>query len=137
MDSLQVKAILAGIFFGAWPLLMNRSGLSGNVSSVMFCLLVLIGVTPFAIYSNGFTIPTANWTLVILAGFFGAIGLLSFNGMLASASPQNVGTLFVLMIVVQTAVPALYQTIMSGGFPPIDKACGYAAAAVAAYLLLR
>ncbi|NTU67031.1 MAG: hypothetical protein HGB08_03870 [Candidatus Moranbacteria bacterium] len=136
MDNLQVKAILAGMFFGIWPLFMNRSGLTGNVSSVMFCMAVLIGVSPFAIYSNGLSIPTANWTMVALAGFFGAIGLLSFNSMLSNATPQNVGTLFVFMIVVQIVVPALYQTIMDGNIS-IRKIGGYTAAITAAFLLSK
>lgn len=134
--NLQLKAILAGVFFGIWPLFMNRSGLSGNVSSVFFCLTALIGVLPFALYSNGFALPPANWTMVALAGLFAAAGLLFFNGMLASASQQNIGTLLVFVFVVQIAIAALYQIVMSGRLP-LDKACGYVAAVVAAYLLLR
>jgi len=136
MSELWVKAALAGVFFGIWPLFMSRSGLSGNVSSVMFSAAALIGVLPVALYSNGVSIPTANWAMVILAGLFGALGLLSFNGMLASASAHNIGTLFVLMTVVQVAVAASYQTITSGHLS-VEKAAGYAAAALAAYLLLR
>ena len=86
MNELQAKAVLAGVFFGIWPLLINRSGLNGNIGSACFSAAALIGVLPFALYSSGFTIPTANWTMVALAGFFGALGLLSFNGMLAGAS---------------------------------------------------
>jgi VIT1/CCC1 family predicted Fe2+/Mn2+ transporter len=136
MNELQTKAILAGLFFGIWPLFMNRSGLSGNVSSVIFSAAVLIGVLPFALYSSGLSIPTANWTMVTFAGIFGALGLISFNGMLANASLQNVGILFILTLVTQTTVAASYQVLMSGHLP-IDKACGYVAAIAAAYLLLR
>ena len=136
MNDLQLKAVLAGVFFGIWPLFMNRSGLNGNVSSACFSAGALFGVLPFALHSNGFAIPTANWTMVALACFFGALGLLSFNRILAGASLQNVGTLFVLMIVVQVAVAASYQAFMSGHLS-LDKVGGYVATAVAAYLLLR
>lgn len=136
MNDLLVKAVLAGVFFGIWPLFMNRSGLNGNVSSAAYTAIALIGVLPFALYSSGFSLPMANWTMVVLAGLFGALGLLSFNGMLAGASLQNVGTLFVLMTVVQVVIAATYQTIMSGHVS-IDRAGGYIAALVAAYLLLR
>jgi len=136
MNELWVKAVLAGAFFGIWPLFMNRSGLSGNVSSAMFSMVAFIGVLPFALHSSGFTIPTANWTMVAIAGFCGALGLLSFNSMLAGASVQNVGTLFVLMTVVQVVVAASYLTVMSGHLS-LEKAGGFVAAAVAAYLLLR
>src|SRR3989344_3826804 len=134
MNDLRVMAALAGVFFGLWPLFMNRSGLTGNVSSAVFCVAAFIGVLPFAIKSGGASLATANWLMVVFAGLFGALGLLSFNGMLASASLQNVGTLFVLMTVVQIAIAASYQTIMNGHLS-IDKVSGYVAAAVAAYLL--
>ncbi len=136
MIELYVKAVLAGVFFGVWPLFMNRSGLSGNVSAVCFTAIALIGVLPFALHSNGLSIPVANWTMVALAGFFGALGLLFFNSMIAGASSQNVGTLYVLNLLMQVVVAASYQTIMSGHLS-ISKIGGYIAAAVAAYLLLR
>jgi hypothetical protein len=136
MNDLQVKALLAGMFFGVWPLFMNKSGLSGNVSSVCFSAAAFIGVLPFALYSNGLSIPAANWTMVALAGSFGALGLIFFNGMIAGASVQNIGTLFVLMTIVQVTITASYQAIMSGGVS-LDKAGGYVFAAIAAYLLLR
>lgn len=136
MNDLYMKAILAGVLFGIWPLFMNRSGLNGNVSSAAFCLAALAGVAPFAIYSNGLSLPNANWLMVILAGAAGAVGLLFFNGMLASASLQNVGALFVLTTVAQVTVAASYQVVMSGHLS-LDKIGGYIAAVAAAYLLLR
>lgn len=131
-----VKAILAGVCFGLWPLFLNKSGLNGNVSSACFSLVILVGVLPFAIYSNGLTVPTANWVMVVSAGSFGALGLLFFNSMLAEASLQNIGTLIVLMTLVQVVIPSLYQVIMSGQFS-VGKITGYILAAMAAYLLLR
>jgi len=47
-----------------------------------------------------------------------------------------VSTLFVLMIVVQTAVPAVYQVIMNGGLS-LTKGLGFALAAIAAVLLVK
>src|SRR3989338_2141707 len=124
MNDLRVMAALAGIFFGLWPLFMNRSGLTGNVSSAAFCVAALIGVLPFAIKSGGASLVTANWLMVAFAGLFGALGSLFFNGMLAGTSSQSVGTLFVLMTVIQVAVAASYQIIMSGQLS-IDKVGGY------------
>ena len=136
MNELQIKAVLAGVFFGVWPLFMNRSGLNGMISSAYFSAMVLVGVLPFALYRGGFSIPAANWTMIAFAGLAGTLGILSFNSMLADASPQNIGTLFVLMIIVQVIVPASYQAIMSGEWA-LNKIGGYAAAVLAAYLLLR
>ncbi|MDO8669677.1 MAG: hypothetical protein Q7K65_05280 [Candidatus Buchananbacteria bacterium] len=142
MNDLQIKAVLAGILFGFWPLLMNRSGLVGNISALAFTFVAGICILPFALWSIGhsfpianWTFPVANWTLVILAGLFGAFGLLLFNGVLAKVTPGRVSALFVLMIVVQIAVPALYQVIMSGGLT-ISKGLGFVAAIIAAFLLI-
>lgn len=65
----------------------------------------------------------------------GGLGLLAFNGMLSRATPQTVGSLFVLMLVVQIATPALYQVINSGEVT-VSKAVGFAAAILAAFLLV-
>lgn len=133
---LYLKAALAGVFFGVWPLLMNRSGLSGNMSAGVFTGVVLVGLLPFALYSSGGVIPKANWAIVIVAGFFGVLGMLFFNGMLAGATSANVGQLFIFTTVIQVVIPAVYQTVKAGQLEP-DKAVGYIAAMVAAYLLLR
>lgn len=133
MNDLHVKAILAGLFFGVWPLLMNRSGLRGNISSAAFCLVALIVIAPFALKSiDGF--PTANWIAVIGAGLFGGFGLLFFGDMLAKATPEKVGSLFIIMLVFQMATPAIYQVIQDGGLT-ISKGLGFITA-VATVLLL-
>ena len=135
MDNLQIKALLAGLFFGLWPLFMNKSGLNGNVSAMAFSGLVLVFVSPFALSNIG-DLSNIKWLMVVGAGLFGALGVMSFNGMLAKATPQAVSTLFVLMIVVQTAIPAVYQVIMNGGLS-LTKGLGFALAAIAAVLLVK
>jgi hypothetical protein len=64
MNELQIKAVLAGVFFGIRPLLMNRSGLNGNVSSAVFSLACLVGTMPFALRSMGNSLMTANWPII-------------------------------------------------------------------------
>lgn len=130
-------AMLAGLFFGIWPLFMNRSGHTGNVSSAVFCVATFIVVLPFAVKSilGGAPLVSANWLMVLGAGFFGALGLLAFNYMLAGATKEAVGSLFIIMVMVYVAVPALYQIIVTGGLP-LTKLAGFIAAAIAAYLLM-
>lgn len=135
MSELHLRAVLAGVFFGIWPLLMNRSGLTGNVSSAVFALGALIVVSPFAFYEFSSVTVSVVWTMVVGACIFGGLGLLSFNGMLSKATPETVGSLFVLMIVMQIATPALYQVINGGGLT-VSKAIGFAAAILAAFLLV-
>ncbi len=135
MESLQVKALLSGVFFGLWPLFMNKSGLSGNLSAMTFSALVLLFVAPFAIGEIGHQ-ADIRWSLVVIAASFGAVGIVCFNTMLSKATPQSLGTLFVLMIVIQTAIPAIYQVIKDGGLTPM-KGAGFVLAAVAAVLLTK
>ncbi|MFA6432556.1 MAG: hypothetical protein WCV82_01950 [Candidatus Paceibacterota bacterium] len=135
MNDLQIKALLAGVFFGIWPLFMSKSGLNGNVSAMAFAGCVLIFVTPFALNSMG-SVGNVNWWMVIAAGVFSAIGVLLFNGMLAKATTQNIGTMIVLQVIAQVVIPAVYQTIMSGNISAI-KISGFALAAIASVLLIK
>ena len=133
--SLEIKSAIAGILFGIWPLLMNRSGLSGNLSTFVFASVVLLCVFPFSA-SSLHNLGSAHWMWAIAAGIIGSMGLLAFNSVLSKAAPQNVGIFIVLMIIVQTIVPAVYQAIITGGLP-FTKIIGFVLAAVAAYLLLK
>ena len=135
MESLDIKAIVSGILFGIWPLLMNRSGLSGNLSTLVFATVVLVCVFIVSFSSiQNITVTSLPWA--IGAGIVGAIALLVFNSMLAKATPQAVGTFIVLMIIAQITIPATYQAILNGGLPA-SKIVGFVFAAVAAILLLK
>lgn len=131
------KAIIAGVCFAAWPLLMNRSGLQGAASSTIISIAVLVGVLPFALYANGLTVPQVNsWTIIAIACVLAAFGMLSFTSMLSNTTRDNVSLFLVVMTLVQIAVASMYQTAIVGHLS-WDKGCGYATAALAAYLLLR
>jgi hypothetical protein len=112
---------------------MNRSRLNGNMSSLAFGAVATIVVLPFALRSLRGA-AAADWNMVMIAGVLGACGLLFFNAVLAKASPTEVGRLFVLMVVVQISIPALYQVILNRHLS-IGTACGFAAAVLAACLL--
>ena len=134
MLKLCLLSVIAGIFWGTWPLVMNRSGLSGNVSSAVFAGVAFLAVLPLAIKS-GWVAQSANLKLAVLAGILGALGLIAFNRMLATASIDRVGMLFVIMILTQTAIPSVYQLTISGF--SASKAAGFIAAIIAAILLTR
>lgn len=131
--SLAVKALIAGIFFGLWPLFMNRSGLNGNVASIAFTIGVLVCVTPFAIGSlRG--LEKTDWNMAIAASIVGAIGLLLFNVTLSKATPQNVSTYFAVMILAQVSVPAVYNIIVTGKLTA-SKGLGFLLAIISGVLL--
>ncbi|MFA5773149.1 MAG: hypothetical protein WC908_00555 [Candidatus Paceibacterota bacterium] len=129
-----IKIVIAGMLFGIWPLLMNRSGLSGSVASFVFAFVVLICVFLFSL-TQPMEISSAHWIFAISAGVIGAIGLLLFNGVIAKATVQNVGLLFVIMLIAQTAIPAVYQSIMAGGIS-FQKILGFLLAIVSIVLLI-
>lgn len=135
MSTLWARAIIAGIFFGIWPLLMNRSGLNGSVASFAFAFTVLICVFPFALSNPSVNVSSYNLVFAIGAGILGAAGLLLFNGVLAKANLQNVGLLFVIMLIAQTVVPAVYQSIMTGGIS-FQKILGFILATISIVLLM-
>lgn len=161
MNNLYIKAILAGVCFGIWPLMMNRSGLNGNLSVFILNALTLICVFAFAVgsmkssaamnwdmiisagvivifglvfISDSISGIAANWKIIIASAVIGSCGMLLFNGMLAQAAENNVGFLIVTMTIMQTLIPAIYQVVMNG--ITAIKTAGFILAVVAMALLL-
>lgn len=135
MDKLQIRAVIAGICFGIYPLLLNRSRLGGNMQSAVFCILVCLFVIPFAVKEVG-ELAHTYWAMVIGAGMASAMGMLSMTGFLAKASPVAAGTLIVMMIVTQTLVTAIYQVVMDKGVS-FTRGLGFVLAAIAIVLMNR
>ena len=125
---------VAGVLFGAWPLLMNRSGLSGTTATAVLSIIMFLLALPLALQAG---LPSAgqNWWLAIAAGLCIGLAFLAFNSGLANAAPKIVGQLVIFMVVVQLAVPAAYQAVMNGQLT-VKSALGFVAAAVAAILLV-
>lgn len=137
MTELQKMALKAGLFFGAWPLLMNKSGLPGNLSGSILGFISFLVVTPFAM--QGFTwslITESNWIYAVLAGVASGVGVIFFNGGLAVTTTATVSNFFVMMIVVQVSVSAVYQIIVTQTVTP-EKFFGFILAGGAAYLLSK
>ena len=60
MNQINVaSSVLAGIMFGIWPIMMNKSGLNGNMATFVLTVIVLLVVTPFALKS-GVRVTGAN-----------------------------------------------------------------------------
>lgn len=129
-----VRAVLSGVLFALWPILMNRSGLSGNMASLVFILGNLAIVAPFALVSNGLAIPQANWVMAGTSCAVASIALLCLNSVLAKATPAAAGTIILLMVLPQVVVPAIYQAAMTNSLPA-TKIVGVILAIIAAVLL--
>lgn len=136
MSTLQLKAALAGALLGMWPLFMNRSGLNGTFGAAIVTALSLAVMLPAVwldLEAGLATMAAARWTAVALAALASGLGLLVFNSLISSASPAAIGGLFLLMLVVQASVPALYTMVVGG--PSVRKAAGLLAAGLAIILL--
>lgn len=136
MSTLQLKAALAGALLGLWPLFMNRSGLSGTFGAAIVTALSLAVMLPavwFDLEPGLTTLAAARWGSVALAALASGVGLLVFNSLIASASPAAIGGLFLLMLVVQASVPAIYTMVVGG--PTLRKTAGLLAAGLAILLL--
>ncbi|OHA34986.1 MAG: hypothetical protein A2928_03355 [Candidatus Taylorbacteria bacterium RIFCSPLOWO2_01_FULL_45_15b] len=133
MDKLQLKAILAGILFGIYPLLLNKSRLTGNIMATSLSLLVCIFILPFA-FGEIKCLATADWKMLIGAGVASAVGMMCLSSFLALSKPSSVGVLIILMIITQATVTAVYQMIMDKGITTA-KLFGFGCAAIAIVLL--
>ncbi len=129
-----IKMIVAGVLFGCWPLLMNRSGLTGMSSALVFVVVNLLFVAPIAL-KIGVTAGGVDWRYAIAAPCVAGLGLVVFSDGLAKATPTTVGRLFVIMTVVQITVPAIYHTIMNGHIA-LKTGLGFATAIITAILLI-
>jgi len=118
MNELVLRSVIAGIMFGLWPLMMQRSGLQGNVSSIIFAGAAFLTVLPFAARTGiAPAMQNTNVALGLAAGIIGGVGLLFLNGMLARVSVNKVGAMFAIMILVQLTIPVVYQFVITGNYP--------------------
>lgn len=133
MLELYIKTAASGILFGLWPLVMSRSGLDGVVSATVFALVQACILLPIGFYV-GFPTTSTNWIAAILAGGLSSLGLLAFTDVLVKSPKEDVGRMFVLVIIVQVLIPTLYQFVGTGSIT-LKQIGGFAAALVAIILL--
>lgn len=133
MDKYQIRAVLAGVFFGLYPLLLNRSNLPGNLTGMMFSFFVAVFILPFAL-GEAPKLATANWLMLISAGAISAIAMMCMTNFLTNNTEEKIGLLIILMIVTQATVTAIFQIIMDKGVSA-TRLSGFALAIMAVYLL--
>jgi hypothetical protein len=133
MDKLQLRAVIAGICFGLYPLFLSRSKLTPNLACAAFTFTTFLCVLPFALGEMR-NLVSAYWTMLILGAILSGAGMLTMTSYLAKATPVSVGLLIILMLIAQAAVTAAYQMVMDRGVS-LTKCLGFAFATVAIVLL--
>jgi hypothetical protein len=132
---MRLCAILAGLGFGAWPLLMSRSGLTGGISSLFFSVGSAFVTLIFVLSVGSFTLTkTPHYGYAGFSVAFGVAGMLLFTNMLSEARYTEVGRLIVLTTLVQVIVPIVYQMVVIGDTDP-RRMAGVLCALVAIGLL--
>ena len=135
MDNVYLKAAIAGAFFALWPICMNRSGLNASASAFMLVAGVAAIVLPFALHDGlGASLGQSHGWWIVGACATCAVGNLCFGNALMRVTPQNLSSMFVMLVVAQVVVSAISQVIVSGQLS-LAKAAGFVAACLAAYLL--
>ena len=130
-----MRAVLAGLCFGAWPVFINRSGLGTNLASLACTAIPVLCALIALAYQGAGDLSQAKWAFALGAGVASTIGMFSFNAMLASVDPKRVSALFVVMILAQTSVPVINDLLMNSGKVPPSKLIGLPLAIVSLILL--
>ncbi len=133
MEKLQLRAILAGAFFGIYPLLLNRSNIKGNVMAAIFSFMVAVFILPFALNELR-SLVVADWRMLIGASAVSAIAMMSMTSFLAASDRTSAGLLVLLMIITQATVTGIYQAFMDKGIS-VNKILGFAFAIAAVVFL--
>ena len=134
MNSSQMWSIVAGLFFGIWPLLMNRSGQSGSFNAAAFAGLVFVFVLPFALKGGTQPFTAVSVLCVLLAGVAGAAGMLALTYMLSHTPGSRIGWMLVTMVLAQVTVSVLYQLLLDGDIS-LKKAVGLVIAVLAVWMI--
>lgn len=118
--AMYAKAITAGILFGAWQLVLPRTGLSGNAASLMLVALATVVILPFVIKGGGFTqLETAKWVPVVVMATLFAGGILFLNSGITQAAQVDLNKIVIVilvMMIAQILTPVIWQGWVDGGF---------------------
>ena len=134
-----IEVIIAGIAAGAWPLVMQRSGLIGAPVAVVYSAISLIAAIAFLVSTGGFhgagQSASVNWWWAIGAGCLAALALLFLSDVVGKTSPVRLSTLYVVLLIVQISIPAIFYVVVNHGLTA-KHALGFITAIVAVVLLM-
>jgi len=133
---MNMFSIWAGVLFGAWPLVMKKSGLTPMASAFVLTFMSLIVYLPFLRRSDyqATSFLTVGLGLAAVAGIMNGIGTIAFQKMIADKSTA-ITTGILLVILTQMVVNAVGGWLFHGDVFTVKKVAGLFTAAAAAYLL--
>lgn len=136
LRNVYVEVILAGIAAGAWPLVMQRSGLIGAPVALLCGLIALIAATILIMASGGMQGQSQPiiWWIALGAGLLSALPFLLLGDVIGRTSATSLSTLYVLLLLVQISIPAIFYIVINHGVT-LKQGIGFLLAIVAALLL--
>lgn len=132
MNERSLLSAVSGVCFGLWPLVMNRVRLDPFSTVIIFLAGSLLFALPAAFFGQWSTVTMGQLKIAAVACAISAVGTICFNRMLAITSTTEVANMFLLMLVVQVAIPA---TLLLKNGASTRQIAGLVAAAVAIVLL--
>jgi hypothetical protein len=117
---LNVASVAAGLFFCAWPLRMNQSGLSAAGALFAYASIA------FATAVCGLALVPGAWpelrgralSIGLQAGLLNIIGVLAFTYMLSHATRQEAPRQILIAIITQTTLNSAWAAYQAGAVEP-------------------
>ena len=135
MSDPRVLAALAGICFGFWPMLQNRSGVDGSWATAVMAGIAIVAMIPSMATQGLPSTTTGGWTLLSTAGFIQAIGIFAMASLAIKVPGAELPKFLMIAYVIQACVPPAIQ-LSAGGMTPW-RAAGFVSGAFTIYALTR
>jgi len=129
-------AIFSGIMFGAWPLVMKKSGLSPIVSAFTLSVVSAIVIAPFLRGNPLVAGAGVGLAIAVVAGIMNGLGTIAFMRLIGSPTIAiSVGIFTVILV--QTMITAAGGAIFFGDTFTGKRVAGMVLAICSLYLLVK
>lgn len=133
---LHITSILAGVFFFAWPLRMNQSGLPAVASMFVYAVVNFAAALGGMLLNPGARSALSGHALSVglQAGGFSALGLIMYSLTLSHASAAQAPRQILIAIITQTALNGIWGAYQAGALEP-RLMLGFVSALATVFLL--
>ncbi len=134
MNQFVVLAVVAGIFWGLWPIVMKASGLQGSWSVLALYVGGLCAILP--VFKAQGALTYRGVALGLLAGILGGVGGILFTKITNSNSKDVfISNLYSVCLIVQLLTAVVVACFLCGEEITTKKVVGAIMACVAILLL--
>jgi len=114
MNKTLIFALTAGLSFGIWPIIMQRSGLNGYMQAFIFSVTLMLMTSVPAMTDYG-EVKSVKWSLAIIASVIAGFGTMFYTSSIARAfsMKQSLAMVILAQILVQTMVPVIIEAVQT------------------------